>query len=74
MILRPGASGGSRDQDAYFGVRVYFSQMSPVAATREARIQSLSYRDIEHGVFTPLVFTSTGSILNFCLVHSLILN
>ena len=63
----------SRGQDAYFDVRVFYPNASSYrslslnsAYKRHEDAKKREYghrvRDIEHGVFTPLVFTSTGSM------------
>ena len=63
----------SRGQGAYFDVRVFYPNASSYnflslksAYTRHEDAKKREYghrvRDIEHGVFTPLVFTSTGSM------------
>ena len=63
----------SRGQDAYFDVRVFYPNASSYrslslnsAYKRHEDAKKREYghrvRDLEHGVFTPLVFTSTGSM------------
>ena len=63
----------SRGQDAYFDVRVFYPNASSYRSLslksaykrhKDAKKREYGHRvrDIEHGVFTPLVFTSTGSM------------
>ena len=64
----------SRGQDAYFDVRVFIypnassyhslSLKSAYKCHEDAKKRGYGHqvRDIEHGVFTPLVFTSTGDM------------
>ena len=63
----------SRGQDAYFDVRVFYPNASSYCSLslkstykrhEDAKKREYGHRvrDIEHGVFTPLVFTSTGSM------------
>ena len=69
------ALGGfwSRGQDAYFDVRLFYPNASsyrslslPFVYKCHEDVKKREYghrvRDIEHGVFTPLVFTSTGGM------------
>ena len=62
----------SRGQDAYFDVRVFYPNASSYRSLsltvykhhEDAKKREYGHRvrDIEHGVFTPLVFTSTGGM------------
>ena len=74
LILKPEASGvGARTHNNYFDVRVFhpnassYRSLSLKSAYKrhedaKKREHGHRVRDIEHGVFTPLVFTSTGSM------------
>ena len=48
----------STAMDAYFDVRVFHPHAT--SKTTKKRAYGQRVRDIEHGVFTPLVFTTTG--------------